>query len=55
MYFQIQTVHTPPEEEFEPPHLKPKPTSEHVSALVPEPRRLHDGQVRHVHVCAGHG
>lgn len=44
-----------PKEELQPPHFELEPSSEHVSHVVPKPPCLHDLQVRHVHVCTGHG
>ena len=38
------------------PHvLDPVAAAEHGREVVPAPRRVHHGQVRHEHVCAGHG
>ena len=39
----------------QPPHTQQLAAAEPESALVQGPRGLHNGQVRHVHVCPRHG
>ena len=49
-----KTVHPAPEEGRQPAHPQPGAAARHGGEMVQEPRRLHDGEVRHVDVHAGH-
>ena len=49
-----KTVHSAPEEGREPAYPQPRAAARHEGEMVQEPCRLHDGEVRHVDVHAGH-
>ena len=48
-------MYSPPGQGHQPPHFEHFPAFEHEPSVVQGPRGLHHGQVRHEHVCAGHG